>query len=457
MSLYNIISNGLDVLETNKKDFYDNSHEYSFLRDFTKGLGSQTNILALKSDKPNTIIVSCKKDTKIDDYYLKRLKLVSIERHDKESLYIEFNMDVSHLVEQSNQLPNFDKAYKLSKSGGDILKALGGWRNLYSFYILDENIFVSIEDVTLLHEGILQGYGAKDTIIFDHNRIRINMGEVAQYITKPIETAIVKDFFRTACQYMNALGGRSNIGRMIGDITHISFSINNMDLVNEEELRDLNPVNITSDERHYTLYLGQCTDLFAKILNNLNDEDIQKTLIDHDDDSLFDNQNIGIGVLERVYTKECKEACSIYAPITGTIVRLSSVNDEVFSKHVLGSGVAIQPTGDTLYAPFDGEISLSKSMKHALYMKSPCGITVLLHVGLNTIHSNSEYFDVLVNNQQIVKKGDPLLKFELKKLQDTDVDTVIPVVISKSNNLTMKGVKYNEQVTASEEILFTLS
>ncbi|MBA1307545.1 PTS glucose transporter subunit IIA, partial [Pseudomonas stutzeri] len=78
----------------------------------------------------------------------------------------------------------------------------------------------------------------------------------------------------------------------------------------------------------------------------------------------------------------------ILAPITGQLIALSSVKDNVFSREVMGKGFAIIPTGQEIVAPVDGEVIALQG--HAFGIKQTNGLEVLTHVGLETVTLNGK-------------------------------------------------------------------
>lgn len=101
---------------------------------------------------------------------------------------------------------------------------------------------------------------------------------------------------------------------------------------------------------------------------------------------------------------------TIYAPIDGELISLSRVPDPVFSQHLLGDGVAIDPAGDTIVAPFDGKIANFNPALHAFTVVKD-DVELLIHVGVETVMLNGEGFSPLVAEGDEVKKGQPLLQF----------------------------------------------
>lgn len=106
------------------------------------------------------------------------------------------------------------------------------------------------------------------------------------------------------------------------------------------------------------------------------------------------------------------EKMTVMAPIDGTVIPLEQIPDETFATAILGPGCGIEPTGDTVYAPFDGTITQVASTLHAIGITSDDGIELLIHVGMDTVEMQGKGFTALVKEEQKVKAGTALLKVD---------------------------------------------
>jgi PTS system beta-glucosides-specific IIC component len=123
----------------------------------------------------------------------------------------------------------------------------------------------------------------------------------------------------------------------------------------------------------------------------------------------------------------------IKQPIIGEVVPLSEVKDDVFSKKILGEGIAIDPTEGNLYAPCDGEVVMLFDTKHTLALRADNGAEVLFHIGIDTVQLNGKFFEPKVKVGDRVNTGDLLMNFDIKEIKSAGYDTVIPVIITNSD------------------------
>ncbi|QTX33851.1 PTS glucose transporter subunit IIA [Aminithiophilus ramosus] len=118
------------------------------------------------------------------------------------------------------------------------------------------------------------------------------------------------------------------------------------------------------------------------------------------------------------------------APLSGQIVSLDDVPDPVFSARLVGDGVAIDPDGDGLVvAPCDGELVVLFPTGHAFGIKSPEGVEILVHIGIETVSLRGEGFTCLASRGDFLKAGDPVVRFEREALARA-VSRLSPVVVT---------------------------
>ncbi|MEI5995226.1 beta-glucoside-specific PTS transporter subunit IIABC [Candidatus Enterococcus mansonii] len=122
------------------------------------------------------------------------------------------------------------------------------------------------------------------------------------------------------------------------------------------------------------------------------------------------------------------------SPITGTIVPLDKVEDQVFSSGALGKGIAIEPTIGELYAPANGEITTLFPTGHAVGITTEDGAQVLMHIGMDTVEMDGDGFELAVKQGDKVKQGDLLVTFDIEKIKAAGHPVVTPIVVTNSGD-----------------------
>ena len=143
-----------------------------------------------------------------------------------------------------------------------------------------------------------------------------------------------------------------------------------------------------------------------------------------------------MGLFEKKVVKN-EQDYIVYAPVSGEIVKLENVNDPVFSKKVMGDGIAIIPNSKKIYSPVSGIVSMIFPTKHAIGITKDNGLGVILHVGIETVNLKGEGFDLKVSQGQKVKAGELLMNIDLDFISSNyDSTTMIVFESEKPINIT---------------------
>jgi PTS system beta-glucosides-specific IIC component len=146
-------------------------------------------------------------------------------------------------------------------------------------------------------------------------------------------------------------------------------------------------------------------------------------------------------------TKEIK------SPLSGKVIALSEIDDPVFAGGAMGNGIAIEPTDNKVYAPFDGEIEFIAESKHAIGLKSEDGVELLIHVGMDTVQMDGKGFDVKVKANEKVKAGELLLEFDKEAIQKAGYSLITPVVITNSFEFEQKQLCLDQEISYGKSII----
>ena len=136
-------------------------------------------------------------------------------------------------------------------------------------------------------------------------------------------------------------------------------------------------------------------------------------------------------------TKKVENSLSseeIVAPVTGKIIPLKDVKDEVFSTGAMGQGIAIEPSEGKVYAPADGVITTFFPTKHAIGITTNNGAEILIHVGMDTVSMNGKGFSAKKEQGDTVKKGDLLLEFDIEEIKAEGHPVTTPVIVTNSKD-----------------------
>ena len=144
---------------------------------------------------------------------------------------------------------------------------------------------------------------------------------------------------------------------------------------------------------------------------------------------------------------------TLHSPLRGWCAPLDETPDEVFAQRLMGDGVAIDPTGDTLHAPCDGEIISVAASRHAVALRADNGAEILLHVGIDTVGLNGRGFDALVSQGARVRQGQPLLKFDLDVLAAGAKSLITPMLITNGDRFAVLNARVGRSVEVGDALL----
>lgn len=143
----------------------------------------------------------------------------------------------------------------------------------------------------------------------------------------------------------------------------------------------------------------------------------------------------------------------VHAPLSGKLLALEEVPDEVFASGAMGKGLAIVPDNNKVYAPFEGSIVMVAPSKHAIGLRSKFGVEMLIHVGLDTVKLNGEPFTLHVKEGDKVKQGDVLSEFNIEAIKAAGVQTITPIIVTNPANYKEIIIDDTETTTQGNDLL----
>lgn len=141
------------------------------------------------------------------------------------------------------------------------------------------------------------------------------------------------------------------------------------------------------------------------------------------------------------------------ACLNGTVVPLADVKDEAFASGALGDGIAIEPTDGELVAPADGEISSTFETHHAVGMTTADGAELLMHIGIDTVKLGGKHFTYLVSEGDKVRKGQPLIRFELEAIKAEGYPVTTPLIVCNTDDYAAVEAKASGAVKQGDALL----
>ena len=148
---------------------------------------------------------------------------------------------------------------------------------------------------------------------------------------------------------------------------------------------------------------------------------------------------------------------TLLAPLAGWSTPLEEAPDAVFAGRMLGDGLAIDPTGSTLYAPCDGELIAVAATRHAVTLRTREGAEILLHVGIDTVGLGGEGFELHARQGQHVRGGDRLLSFDIDLLARRAKSLLTPMIVLEGSGFTVGHRNQGHEVNVGDVLMELVS
>ncbi|VVN58907.1 hypothetical protein PS687_03186 [Pseudomonas fluorescens] len=145
-------------------------------------------------------------------------------------------------------------------------------------------------------------------------------------------------------------------------------------------------------------------------------------------------------------------AVTLGAPLSGPVLTLGNVPDEVFASGAMGDGLAIDPLNDCLHAPCDGEIIHVARTGHALTIRADNGAELLMHVGIDTVELKGEGFALLTRQGARVSQGQALVRFDLDRIARQCKSLISLIILTNGEHFELQPMAL-QTVTLGEPLM----
>ncbi|GHU85496.1 PTS glucose transporter subunit IIA [Clostridia bacterium] len=149
-----------------------------------------------------------------------------------------------------------------------------------------------------------------------------------------------------------------------------------------------------------------------------------------------------------------KRTFDIVAPVEGKVVQLFELQDEVFRNKIVGDGLAIEPSNGLFMAPISGTVVHVARTRHSILIKADEKLTIMVHMGLDTVYLEGVAFKCFVTEGQNVKCGDVLAKMNLEEVLRREKKIVTPIILVENKEARLK--KTNQLFVNKYDMLFTV-
>lgn len=283
---------------------------------------------------------------------------------------------------------------------------------------------------------------------------RFDSDEVKLYVRSDVEAKKNKGNAREnedliSKNICNGLGGRKNISDVDCCATRLRCTVYKPQLVNDKILKSTGASGVVHKGNGVQIIYGPKVTV---IKSNL--EDYLETAPDEEYHSGYKAE--GENDKEPVENTDDKNTVSktviISSPVTGTADELTTAPDEAFAGGMMGDGAVIIPQDNIVRAPEDGFIEFVFDTKHAVGFVTDSGISLLIHIGIDTVSLGGKGFNALVESGQKVKKGTPMLEVDMDYIRKNAPSIVSPFICTEMDNKSVRVLKTGK-IKAGEPLL----
>jgi multiphosphoryl transfer protein len=143
----------------------------------------------------------------------------------------------------------------------------------------------------------------------------------------------------------------------------------------------------------------------------------------------------------------------LLAPLAGWSTPLEEIPDPVFAGRMLGDGLAVDPTGDTLHAPCDGEIIALPESRHAVTLRADGGAEILMHIGIDTVGLGGAGFEAHVQPGRRVAAGERLITFDLDLIARRARSLLTPILVMEGCGFTVVRSIENRELAVGDVLM----
>ena len=237
-------------------------------------------------------------------------------------------------------------------------------------------------------------------------------------------------------EILDALGGGRNIKYLDACITRLRVTVNKFSVVNKEKLKTLGAADLMIIGNNIQAIFGPQSDIIKEQMKDIME---------------------GKEIVVKKKSKEekiksgIKTEKTIKIPLSGDLIYLEEVPDEIFSMKLIGDGFAINPSDNILRSPAKGIVLTLAKEKHSITIRTLEGYDILIHIGIDTLKLRGEGFNAFVEEGDIVDAGDILIEFPLEIIEEKSKSKITPIIFKGLENDKYIYFENNKKVTAGEE------
>jgi len=223
-------------------------------------------------------------------------------------------------------------------------------------------------------------------------------------------------------EILAAMGGKENITDLDACITRLRVSVKDKGNVDKKRLKNLGASGVMEVGNNIQAIFGTVSDsLRGQMQDIINGkaprlkEDAPKTVEKVND---TEDTTVNLAALE------------FSSPLTGEILPITDVPDQVFSGKMVGDGFAIKPSDGKVVSPVNGKVVTVFPTKHAIGLVADNGTEILIHIGIDTVKLKGQGFTSKIEQGDLVEQGQILMEVDLDYVEKNAPSIITPIVFT---------------------------
>lgn len=249
-------------------------------------------------------------------------------------------------------------------------------------------------------------------------------------------------------EILAAMGGKENINHLDACITRLRVSVNDKGNVDKNRLKKLGASGVMEVGNNIQAIFGPVSDSLRGQMQDImngkaprKQEETPKTVEANNAEVATDHSN----------------AFEFSSPLTGEILPITDVPDQVFSGKMVGDGFAIRPSNGQVVSPVNGKVVTVFPTKHAIGLVADNGTEILIHFGIDTVKLKGEGFTSKIEQGDVVKQGQILMEVDLAHVEKNAPSIITPIVFTNLAAGQTVNIKKSGNVNANEQDIVEIS
>lgn len=229
-------------------------------------------------------------------------------------------------------------------------------------------------------------------------------------------------YTRMASGFLAGLGGKANLTNIDNCATRLRLDVKDSATIDESMIKRFGARGVMKTSKSSVqIIVGPDVEFAANAL---------KKLYAMDNPPVPTTATPSHAAQKSESTNKNIDSIEFAAPLTGLLMTIDKVPDQVFSQKMMGDGFGIDPQNGEVFAPFNGVVTSVFPTKHAIGLETEDGLEVLIHMGLDTVNLKGEGFDVLVNNGDHISLGQKIAVIDIDAIKGKVPSLVTPIIFT---------------------------